>query len=52
MNNKLINDKQKIGWNFIDFRSDPDPLIPEVDPWIRIHIKMNWIRNTGTWYAC
>ena len=28
---------------------DPDPLLPNVDPRIRIriHIKMRWIRNAG-----
>ena len=61
MNNKLLNDKihkkkhkfsvlylfQK-KFRLIDFRSDleSDPLFPEVDPQIRIHIKMKWIRNT------
>ena len=24
---------------------DPDPLYPTVDPKIRIHVKMKWIRN-------
>ena len=24
---------------------DPDPLFPIVDPRIRIHVKMRWIRN-------
>ena len=24
---------------------DPDPLFPNVDPRIRIHVKMRWIRN-------
>jgi hypothetical protein len=26
---------------------DPDPLVRGVDPRIRIHTKMSWIRNTG-----
>ena len=26
---------------------DPDPLLPNVDPRIRIHIKMRWIRNAA-----
>ena len=30
----------------LEFRSDPDPLFPEVDPLIRNHIKMKRIRNT------
>ena len=38
-------------WNLFDFKSDPDPLFPEVDPLFpevdpRIHIKMKRIRNT------
>ncbi len=24
----------------------PDPLVRSIDPWIRIHTKMSWIRNT------
>jgi hypothetical protein len=27
---------------------DPDPLVRGVDPRIRIHPKMSWIRNTAT----
>jgi hypothetical protein len=26
---------------------DPDPLVRGMDPRIRIHPKMSWIRNTG-----
>ncbi len=26
---------------------DPDPLVRGMDPRIRIHTKMSWIRNTG-----
>jgi hypothetical protein len=26
---------------------DPDPLVRSMDPRIRIHPKMSWIRNTG-----
>jgi hypothetical protein len=26
---------------------DPDPLVRGMDPRIRIHSKMSWIRNTG-----
>ena len=26
---------------------DPDPLFPNVDHRIRIHVKMRWIRNAG-----
>ena len=26
---------------------DPDPLFPNVDPRIRIHLKMRWIRTAG-----
>ena len=26
---------------------DPDPLLLNVDPRIRIHVKMRWIRNAG-----
>ena len=38
---------EKISFFFFDFMTDPDPLYPEVDPRIRIHSKMKWIRNTG-----
>jgi hypothetical protein len=27
---------------------DPDPLVRGMDPRIRIHSKMSWIRNTGS----
>ena len=27
---------------------DPDPLFPNVDPGIRIHVKMRWIRNAAS----
>ena len=43
---------RKQSWYFPDFRldlvqdPDPDPLFPETDPMIRIHIKMKRIRNT------
>ena len=41
-------------WYFPDFRSDleQDPLFHEMDPRIRIHIKMKRIRNTDyfIWY--
>jgi hypothetical protein len=32
---------------------DPDPLVRGMDPRIRIHTKMSWIRNTvlGPFYA-
>ena len=59
MNNKFINERIKknsiISYKRerkkIDFRSDPNPLFPEVDPRIRIQIKMKWIHNTnlGDW---
>ncbi len=26
---------------------DPDPFVRGMDPWIRIHTKMSWIRNTA-----
>ena len=42
--NKLINDKKKT-------YPEPDPLFPEVDPRIRIHIKMKWTRNTDNAYV-
>ena len=32
---------------YIFNKSDPDPLFPEVDARIRIHIKIKCIRNTG-----
>ena len=38
--------KNVINIKLVDFRLDPDPLFPEVDPQIRIHIKMKRIRNT------
>ena len=58
MNNKLINDKKtNIDLSIISFtekklrelfpESDPNPVFPEVDPLIWIHIKMKWIRSTG-----
>jgi hypothetical protein len=28
-------------------KQDPDPLVRGMDPRIRIHSKMSWIRNTG-----
>ena len=42
---------EKLNWNLFDFRSDPnpeqdpDPLFPEADPRIRIHIKIKRIRK-------
>ena len=45
---------RKKSWYFPDFRSDleqdPDPLFHEMDPRIRIQIKMKRIRNTGLWF--
>ena len=36
---------------FLNFRSDleqdPDPLLHDTDPRIRIHIELKWTRNTG-----
>jgi len=29
-------------------KPDPDPLVRGMDPRIRIHTKMSWIRNTGS----
>ena len=59
MNNKLISKKsivisiisykEKKNCNVFDFSSDPDPLISEVDPRIRIHIKMKRIPNTDSY---
>ena len=43
---------RKKDWNLFDFlldldlKPDPGPLFPEVDPRIRIQIKMKRIRNT------
>jgi hypothetical protein len=31
----------------LDPNLDPDPLVRGMDPRIRIHTKMSWIRNTG-----
>ncbi len=36
-----VNDESK------DPHPDPDPLVRGMDPRIRIHTKMSWIRNTG-----
>jgi hypothetical protein len=30
---------------------DPDPLVRGLDPRIRIHIKMSWIRNTAGYHS-
>jgi hypothetical protein len=30
---------------------DPDPLVRGMDPRIRIHTKMSWIRNTGNYFV-
>jgi hypothetical protein len=30
-----------------DLDPHPDPLVRGMDPQIRIHTKMSWIRNTG-----
>ena len=46
MNNKLIIDTHK-KLEKSNPKSDPYPLIPEVDPQIRIHVKMKWIRNNA-----
>ena len=55
MNNKLINDNKKnIVMSIMSFTEnskkkmllDPDPLFPEVDPRIRIHVKMKRKRKT------
>ena len=50
----ILSFKEKIRrkkWYLFDFRSDPesdlDPLFPEVDLRIRIHIKKKRIRNTA-----
>ena len=36
--------------NLFDFIADPDPLFLEVDPRIRIHIKMKRIWNTDSYH--
>ncbi len=32
--------------SILKVKDDPDPLVIGVDPRIRIHTKMSWIRNT------
>ncbi len=46
----MVNDENsRIRIQDPDPNPDPDPLVWGMDPRIRIHTKMSWIRNTD-WY--
>ncbi len=44
---KVNDENSRIRIQDPDPNPDPDPLVRGMDPRIRIHPKMSWIRNTG-----
>jgi hypothetical protein len=43
---KVYDDNSRIRIQDPDPNPDPDPLVRGMDPRIRIHTKMSWIRNS------
>jgi hypothetical protein len=46
---KVSDENSRIRIQGPDPNPNPDPLVRSMDPRIRIHPKMSWIRNTGSW---
>ena len=44
----FFTEKEETKFEFFRFRSDPDPLLYDTDPRIRIQIKMKRIRNNAS----